>query len=155
MPDVDPKASLRTMRMIYFGMLFMPVALILVVLNTVEEELFFEFSLQDSLVLALVLLTLFEIPASIIVPGKLLKSIRPGASLPSKLAVFQSALIIRAAMWEGVALFAIVVFMMSGNTFPLLIAVVSLLVIASNYPGIGKLQSTLDLTTEEIQKLNA
>lgn len=116
--NYDPKKALQTTRYIYFGLVAMPTLFAIAVSTMLNDETIFKISIENPLILALVLLALLILPASIIVPQKQTKLLTSDDDIKKKLATFQTALIIRAALWIGVANFAIVVALLTMNYFP-------------------------------------
>jgi hypothetical protein len=153
MSDYNPKASLRTTRIIYYGLLGMPIAFILLVINMVGSVSEAKPNIEDPLQLALIGLFLAVIPASIIVPRQQLKKLKMDNGLRSKLAAFQTVFIIKSALWIGVANFGTVIFMMSENLFPLIVAAISVLIVGTYYPSLTNIQKHVDLDPQEVNQL--
>ena len=76
-----------------------------------------------------------------------------GLSLEQKLKIFQSASIVKYALLEGPAFFAIVAYNLTGNALPLVIGVCLVLYLAVQRPNLQKLLDALPLTSDEKRKL--
>ena len=70
-------------------------------------------------------------------------------TLKEKLQGYQTALILRAALSEGPSLFAIVCFLLTGNSFYLIIAGLNVLYFVSFIPTKSKLEDDLNLSYED------
>ncbi len=69
--------------------------------------------------------------------------------IKSKLAKYQSALIIRYALLEGPSLFGIVVYLLTGNLFYLIVSIVIMLYFLSLMPTKEKIKEELQLSYDE------
>lgn len=152
--NYDPKKALQTTRYIYFGLVAMPTLFAIAVSTMLNDETIFKISIENPLILALVLLALLILPASIIVPQKQTKLLTSDDDIKKKLATFQTALIIRAALWIGVANFAIVVALLTMNYFPLIIGIIAILFVASLYPNINQIKKFVPLNNKDLDIFN-
>ena len=84
---------------------------------------------------------------------KMISSVNKDVSLENKLKTFQTASIIKYALLEGPAFFAIVAYSLTGNALPLVIAICLVLYLAVQRPNLHKLMDTLPLTSDEKRKL--
>ena len=73
----------------------MPTLFAIAILSMLDEETIFEISFENPLTLALIIMALVMIPASILVPKLEIKKLKPEVSLQKKIATFQKAIIIR------------------------------------------------------------
>jgi hypothetical protein len=151
--NYDPKKALQTTKYIYYGFVAMPTLFALAVSSMLNEQTVFEISFENPLILSLVILALLIFPASILVPKQQTKTLKSDDELKKKLASFQTAFIIKTALWIGVANFAIVVALLSMNYFPFIIGIIVILIIASFYPNISQLKKTIPLNNEDINSL--
>ena len=153
MNNYDPKKVLQTTRYIYFGLVAMPTLFAIVVISMLDETSLFTISFEEPLIHALILLILMIIPASIIIPKKQAQAINPEDNLQKKLSVFQTSMIIKAALWTGIADFAIVVALLTSNYFPLIFGIIAILKIASLYPNANSIGRVIPLNKSECQEL--
>ena len=93
------------------------------------------------------------IPVTINYSNRMLKSIQPADSLQSRMAKFQTSLIIRLAGWEALGLFSIIAMMENNNVVTLAFFVVSIGGLFMNYPSIGSLATSIQLSATEVQEL--
>lgn len=93
------------------------------------------------------------IPGTINYSNRILKSIQQADSLQSRMAKFQTSLIIRLASWEALGLFSIIAMMGSNNIVTLAFFIVSIGGLFMNYPGINNLGKSIQLSSAEIQEL--
>ncbi|MDX2413865.1 MAG: hypothetical protein QNK33_01625 [Bacteroidales bacterium] len=128
-------------------------AFMLVTLMMIEQISPLQFNPEDPLLVALIVITLLGLPLSRIAPKIYLKGKSINEGLSQKMTVYKTAFIIKAAIWVGIAEFAIIVFMLSGNALPLIIAIISMVIIASYYPNIERIVEAVQLTQEEIEEL--
>lgn len=149
MNPYNPIKVLQTMRIIFFGLIAMPTLFAIAVSSLMSENAGVNVSFEDPLILALIILTLMAIPASNLIPRRFTKTLSPETSLQQKLAAFQTHMIVKMAVWDGVANFAIVVALISENFFPLFIGIICILFNASQYPDVNRIQRTILLTSED------
>ncbi|WP_158657208.1 hypothetical protein [Maribacter cobaltidurans] len=83
----------------------------------------------------------------------MISSVNKDVSLENKLKTYQTASIIKYALLEGPAFFAIVAYSLTGNALPLVIAICLVLYLAVQRPNLHKLMDTLPLTSDEKRKL--
>jgi len=69
------------------------------------------------------------------------------------MAKFQTSLIIRLAGWEALGLFSIIAMMENNNVVTLAFFVVSIGGLFMNYPSIGSLATSIQLSATEVQEL--
>lgn len=84
-----------------------------------------------------------------VVAGKKLKLAKEKAELKAKMADYRSINIIRYALLEGTAFFAIITFMLMGEMLLLAFAGMIMILFAINYPSKEKLVGELELNREE------
>jgi len=118
-----------------------------------EEMAPFRFNIDDPMHLVLIILTLGAGPAGVYLPKLMLKNNPPIEGLQGKLNAYQTILIYKTSPWNGVALFAIVIFMVTQNPMPIVIAVISMLMIATNFPSIDRINKAVNLNEEELREL--
>ena len=84
-----------------------------------------------------------------LVAGKKLKLAKEKAELKAKMEDYRSVNIIRYALLEGTAFFAIITFMLTGEVLLLAFAGMITILFATNYPTKEKLIAELELNREE------
>ena len=148
----NPKASLRVMKMIFTAIFVSPLLFFLVYLLTFDFTLSkFEFnSIYNLGIFAIIGIV---IPVTINYSNRIFKSIQPADSLQSRMAKFQTSLIIRLAGWEALGLFSIITMMENNNVVTLAFFIVSIGGLFLNYPSISNLEKSIQLSSAEIQEL--
>ncbi len=148
----NPKASLRVMK-IFFTVIFVsPLLFFLVYLFTFGFTLS-TFEINSIYNLGLLAIIGIVIPGTINYSNRLLKSIQPTDSLQSRMAKFQTSLIIRLAGWEALGLFSIITMMENNNVVTLAFFTISMGGLFMNYPSIGNLGKSIQLSAAEAQEL--
>jgi len=136
MPTVnDPKQSIRILRMIHISMMIGILAFLAISLHVTSGQWISVFNLQDPLFLALTIVSITMLPLGWMVSNKRLKKGQAYHTMQSRIEAYQTGLIIRLAVCEGVALFSIVTFLMTSNIFALIYLVISLGIMVVNFPG--------------------
>ena len=148
----NPKASLRVIKMIFTVIFVSPLLFFLVYLLTFDFTLS-TFEINNIYNLGLLAIIGIIIPVSINYSNRMLKSIQPADSLQSRMAKFQTSLIIRLAGWEALGLFSIIAMMGNNNVVTLAFFVVSIGGLFMNYPSIGSLAKSIQLSATGVQEL--
>ncbi len=78
----------------------------------------------------------------------------PKTDLLEKLILYRSALIVKYALLEGAAFFAIVAYLLTGEVLHLALAGISILAFLFSIPSIAKTENDLELNQDERQKIN-
>ena len=154
MSEFMPKALLAISRKVLIGLLVGPLLFALVVVTTFNGSYKFEIQMNDPLTVLFLLMAIVILPVSIIVPKKQAQNIKVTDGLQKKLSTYQLVLIQKAAFWEGIALFGIVLCQIQENLFPLTISLIAILIIASLYPNVNNIQKLIPLDPEDIRKLS-
>ena len=134
----DPKQILRILRLIFFSLMTGILLFLAVTLNVTAGLWISVFDLNDPLFLALTILSITMLPAGFLVSRKRFRKGEHAQSLPVKVEAYQSGLIIRLAVCEGISLFAIITFFITYNIFALIFMVISLGMMILNYPTMDK-----------------
>jgi len=153
MSTFNPKSSFRVMKMIFTVIFVSPLLFFTVILLSMDFTLSsFEFnSLYNLGIIAIIGIV---IPVTINYSNRILRSIQAGDSLQSRMAKFQTSLIIRLAGWESLGLFSIIAMMENTNAVVLGFFVVSMGGLFMNYPSINNLGKSVQLSSAEIQELS-
>ncbi|MBL6449466.1 hypothetical protein JMN32_24350 [Fulvivirga sp. 29W222] len=156
--EKKPHQQFRTLKLIYASMAVAIALFALAVLTinyvqlmqpTLSEEQDFRIFIYISA--ALVILSM---PMSMILFGQSIKGIKWNeCSLTEKLALYQTALIIRGAILEFPALFVCVTVLLTGNLLALLLIPMVLFIFFITKPSLYRLGSDLELTRDEIEQL--
>jgi hypothetical protein len=93
------------------------------------------------------------IPVTINYSNRILKSIQAADTLQSRVAKYQTSLIVRLAGWEALGLFSVLAMMDNNNVVTLAFFILSIGGLFMNYPSINNLGSSIQLNPEEIQEL--
>lgn len=152
MRDYKPKASLRLMKIIFTVIFVSPLLFFIVYLLTFDFTLS-SFEINSIYNLGILVIIGIIIPGTINYSNRILKSIQQADSLQSRMAKFQTSLIIRLASWEALGLFSIIAMMGSNNIVTLAFFIVSIGGLFMNYPGINNLGKSIQLSSAEIQEL--
>lgn len=147
--------SVKTIRFIYSALMaglifFLAIGTFLI--NDVGEFGDFDTEAKNFFLLVCAALTLIEIPIGIFIAKKRLSEIEKIA--PSeRLAAYQSAMIVRAALFEGPGFFAIICLVLTGAQSFIIIAVIIIAVQAYFFPTNSRLSEELKIDLREIEKL--
>ena len=148
----QPKAAYRALRLIFYALntgllLFFIVAIYLSGMQLPPFEAGF-----DVLTFVNVVLLAF-IPAGYSISSKRMEAIDPGDSFSRKFEQYQSAMIIRWAMIEGVALFSLVGLIVLQDSKQLVLFVICILVLSSNTVTKEKLTRMAKLNAKEAKAI--
>ncbi len=151
----NPKNHLHSLKIIHFSLLAFPVFASLFVLwnnmgtsSEVEGEMKF-LQLAPSVLLLIVFLisgTLFNTIYR--------NSVGSNPNLRKKMAAYSSAHIAKMALYEGIALFAVVVSYLTGSIYNLGLIVLIIFIFLKEKPSIVKLEDRLNLSPEEREQFN-
>jgi alpha-D-ribose 1-methylphosphonate 5-phosphate C-P lyase len=78
--------------------------------------------------------------------------IKPESTFGEKMAAFQTSLIMKVAVWEGIALFSCVIILQFNNGVAIIFFIISFFGILSNYPNPEKFGLKIGLTQNEIDQ---
>lgn len=150
----NPKKGYSSLKIIFFAMFAGLLTFLFVALFLSNEEIKELETMQNSLVLALLGLTLIAIPVGMKVSGNAIRKIDKNLPLNEKINGFSSAWIIRMAVIEGTTLFSIIALLITYDYRFLFIAILLLMFFLMNFPSISKMAQLLHLSGEEIQSLS-
>jgi hypothetical protein len=151
--NLNPKAFLRVIRIIYFAIMTGLLMFLFVALFISGNTLLLSFNTKDPFTFA-VLITVVIIPAGTMFSNKLFKRYKPGSTLKEKLPAYQVGLISRLAVYEGAGLLSVVFLLISSNLYFVIFAAIALFAIVLNYPSPERIGDALDLTSSEIETLS-
>ena len=155
MSEYKPKASLRLMKIIFTAIFVGPIILFLIVLLSSDFTILKTFDINIIYNIGVLAIIAIVIPASNYFSKRTLKNIRAGDSLQSRMAKFQTSLIIKLAAWETLALFLVVSMMEGATTVILAFYIVTIGVLFLNYPSINNLERAIKLSSSEVQMLRS
>ncbi|MFC2089522.1 hypothetical protein ACFLT1_02005 [Bacteroidota bacterium] len=147
----NPKAAFRAIRIIYFAILIGPVIFLSIVLTMKNWNLPDSGNITDPLNIGFVLI-LLTVPMVYKQANKVLTQ-KQGADFRHKMATYQTSLIIKVAIWEGLGIFSAVVLLLADNTMALLFFAMALVGIISNFPNPFRFGPKIGLNSSEIEKL--
>ena len=140
--------KLRTLQIIVFAFCIGPVILTIVAFFINHPEIHFNMvNIEEPLLLIAPIIALISSIGSRIIFNSIINSIKNNFELliADKFLKYQTALIVRVALLEGAALFNIVVFLITGNTFTLYFALLCILGIWFRRPTKEKVSEDLNL----------
>jgi hypothetical protein len=154
--DSDPKAIYKNLTRVYWILFLMMISFLIVAslfVSNIGPLTGHDTLIHQILKLLVIGFTVVIIPVAHSVPQRMIKKIGPETSLGERLGKYQQALIIRFALTEGVAFFAIVSFLLTGdNDLILLLAIILLFFIISR-PNNFKTSHDLGLSALEKKQL--
>jgi len=150
----NPKQTIKILRLIYFSLLIGILAFLAISINMTGSEWVSGFNPDEPLFLALIILSIIIIPVGYMVSGKHFRKGEKTNDLPSKIEAYQTGLIIRLAVCEGVSLFSIVTFLVTANVLALIFLVLSLGIMAMNVPSLQKMIQFVHPGPEDIGKFS-
>lgn len=142
------KSFLKTISILHFAMMASIVAIAVMAYTTADGESSLSFT-QESMELLIPGLLIAAIFVGKFVSKIVLSKGIRNKKIQQKLAVYQTAHLIRIAPIEGVGMFAGVMFLTYNNLFFLCIAAISLVILFTHIPSKEKIENAIDPTTEE------
>jgi len=149
----NPKAAAKVLPIIHLALLIGQVLFCLVVYNITTQKGFSLDGSADPFVYVSLAFTLGGFTAGNLLFKKQLQKITPESTLSQKIASYQTACIIRAALLEGPSLFSIVAYMLSGNLFFLTVSCAIILYFLFIRPTKNKIVNDLSLNYDEKAEL--
>lgn len=152
-PNPHPKAAFRALKLIYYAlntglMLFFFVGIYL------NGKAIPEFKDGVDILTLVNILLMGMIPVGNMISGRKLAAIEPGDPFARKFEQFQSAMILRWAMIEGVALFSVVGLILLQDGKQMVIFVICILILSMNTVTREKAVKMAKLNPEEARLLN-
>ena len=148
----DPKKALLIARLIFFAIVAGSIGFLIVVFNIKTGTFFFKTDFSDPLILALMIMTFITIPSGFIFSRANYKKADSGDSIIDKFRYYQAGLIVRMASCEGIAIFSMVVLLLTNNMFTIIFFMTALIVMLAYYPTPEKIGKDFNLTQAEIEK---
>jgi peptidoglycan/LPS O-acetylase OafA/YrhL len=157
--EIIPQTSreyFRGLAIIHAALIAGQVVFILVsaFLNSVGESMTNSRELTRGLTIAVPLFVLGGIAASLILTKNRLAVIKGRSSLTEKLIDYRSAVVVKLALLEGPAFFAIVSYLLTGDPLFAGIAAFMIVLFFINRPGREKLAQDLELSQKDIDFLD-
>ena len=149
----NPKAAAKVLPIIHLALLIGQVLFCLVVYSITPQKGFSFDGSANPFVYVSLALTLGGFAAGNILFKKQLQSITSESTLSQKIASYQTACIIRAALLEAPSLFSIVAYMLSGNLLFLAVSCVIILYFLFIRPTKDKIVNDLGLDYNEKAEL--
>ena len=151
--EFQPRVAYRTIRVIFYALntgllVFFMVG---IYLNGMQIP---SFQTKIDILTIVNILLLVVIPAGYTISNRKMEAIDPGDSFSKKFEQYQTAMIIRWALIEGVALFAIVGLILLQNANQLIIFLICILVLSMNSINKEKVIRGAKLNQEEAKALD-
>ena len=146
----------NTLRIIHFGMI-MPIIVfsgVVLFLNSGSEEAADVSRIEELRYIPGLLLMLAFWMAPSLFKKQVRNAVKPTSTLEDKLAIYQSAHIVKMALFEAAALFGLVESFVNNHWFNFLIVAIVLLIFVSNMPTVSRFSMIFDLSVEEKNELN-
>lgn len=150
--DFNARRAMMLTKMIFLGQLAGILFFMILVFYMAGGRFTFSADLKSPYFLVLFLVSVVAVPAAFLVARKKAGSVTPEDPLPAKYAAWQISVIIRMAAVEGIALFAAVCIMISGNLFYIVFFILALAVQVLNWPSPSKITREMPLTQSEIEQ---
>ncbi len=144
--NYDLKAAYKTIKILFMAIVAGPIIFSIVALVIVENPSKMAFDFSQPLNLALILVTLGTLLIGNLMARKTFTRLTPDLDTKKRIATYQTALIIRLASYEAVALFAIVVFILTANILVLLFVFVAVVGMAQNYPTPTRIKQAVGIS---------
>jgi len=138
-------------RMIFLAQVAGSLFFMIIVYYLGADSFFFRADLSDIFLLAAFFLTVTAIPAAYLIYRRKMARIIQDDPINVKYPIFQSALLIRLAACEGIALFSAVCLLITGNLVYLIFFFLALAVLLTNYPSPDRIGRELNLTQSETE----
>jgi len=149
----NPQAAAKTLPIIHLALLIGQVLFGVAVYTITAQKSFSFDGSADPFIYVSLALTLGGFTTGNILFTKQLQKITPESTLSQKIASYQTAFIIRAALLEAPSLFSIVAYMQSGNLFFLAVCCLIILYFIFIRPTKDKIASDLNLDYNEKAEL--
>lgn len=153
MSESNPKASLKVTKLIFTAIFIGPLILLVMFLLSYDFVFSNSFSFLSPYTLGLLAITAFGLPISNHYSRKTLESISVSDSIQSRMGKYQTALIIRLAGLEGLALLSVVSIMENAHVVYMAFFIVAMGGLYLNYPSMKNLEKTIQLSSSEAQEL--
>jgi hypothetical protein len=151
--NITPKAAVKVLPIIHLALLTGQILFGIAVYNIIPSKGFSFDGSSNPFVYVSLALTFGGFTAGNILFTQLIKKIVPESTLSKKIATYQAAFIIRAALLEAPSLFSIVAYMLSGNLFFLGVSGLIVLYFLSFRPTKDKIINDLNLDYSEKTEL--
>ena len=146
------KSSFKTIQIIYGALIFGVLAMSVLIYSMLEDPIY-KVDMSDKFFIIVPILTVIGIFLSSYLYRLNIDKIESRDSLPSKLAKYQSANIIKGAVLEASALFASVASLLTNNLLYLVFTLVLLVVMYLKLPTLLKFENEVVLDMKEKSEL--
>lgn len=151
-PAFTPQNFLNTLKVMFFAIVFAVIAISAVFVVTTPNQ-HFKLDLNSGIFVqiipaAIVLATFF----SSVMFQKFVGIAQKKETLKDKLILYRTAIIIRLALLEGVAILSSVAFMIEHNQLFLIFTLVVVILMLMNFPNQQKIEEHLKLTGDELSR---
>ena len=146
---ITPKTYITTLTIIYYGLCLSPVLFGLFLFYSSNDPGFNAYDSEEPLWAAVVLMFLGALVLNGFIFKILLKGVSANKSLKDKLTTYQTASLMRYALLEGPALFAVIVFSFTNNVFYLVLGAILIAYLFLLRPSINKIVADLNLSSPE------
>lgn len=153
MSDFNPNASLKITKMIFTGIFIGPLVILAIFLLSFDFNFSDTFSFLSPYNIIVLAIIAIGLPATNHYSNKILESVSLEDSFQSRLGKYQTALIIRLAGWEALALVSIVVVMANPQVVYMAFYIVAIGGLFLNYPSIRNLEKSIPISSSEVQDL--
>ena len=149
----NTKSTFKTIQIIYSALILGILAMSVFIYTTLEDPIFMV-DMNDKFFVIVPILTIIGIFLSSYLYRMNIDKIESSDSLPSKLAKYQSANLIKGAVLEAPALFASIASLLTNNLLYLLFTLVLLVIMYFKFPTILKFENEVVLDMKEKSELN-
>jgi hypothetical protein len=153
-PNFNPQGAVKALPIIHLGLL-MGQVLFAIVVYYITPQKGFSLNENDPFVFVAIALAAGGFIGGNLIFKQTLAKIPPDATLSQKIAAYQTAFIIRAALMEGPSLFSIAVYMLGGNLFFLAVTALIVLYFITFRPTKEKITADLNLDYSEKTALDS
>jgi hypothetical protein len=153
MSDYNPIASLKVTKMIFTAIFIGPLVILTIFLLSFDFVLSDSFSFLSPYNIGVLAIIAIGLPVANHYSKKILESASSEDSIQSRMGKFQTALIIRLAGWEALALFSIVAVMENPHVVYMAFFIVAMGSLFINYPSISNLEKSIPFSSSEAQDL--
>lgn len=147
--DFNPKQFMSTLRILYLALASGVIIFLAVVINLLGSDNIVASGDVSLLFMIDLIMTALLLPGAYILSNRKFDQIKKDDTLENRLTQYQAAFILRMAMFEGAALFSVVILLVTGYMGTLALFTICLALIAINYPTPDKIGRTLDLSDSD------
>jgi len=149
-----PTSDVKSIHVVYAALMIGPLFFLLVAAFLNQMNGTFIQNDKDFMNIMLALSVVFSISAisaGIFIFNSRMKTLDVAADVLEKIQLYRSVMIIKAALFEGAAFFAIVNYLLFGHYIFVVIALACLGIMAMYFPNRGRITKELQLKAEDLQ----